>query len=36
MTGRKARQHSIDVLREVGFPEPERRIDADPSQLSGR
>src|SRR6478672_1252240 len=35
MTGRKARQRAIDVLREVGIPEPERRIDAYPSQLSG-
>jgi peptide/nickel transport system ATP-binding protein len=35
MTGRQARKRSIDVLREVGIPEPERRINAYPSQLSG-
>ena len=35
MTGRAARKRSIEVLREVGIPEPERRIDAYPSQLSG-
>jgi peptide/nickel transport system ATP-binding protein len=35
MTGRAARKRAVDVLREVGIPEPERRIDAFPSQLSG-
>ncbi len=35
MTGRAARKRSVEVLREVGIPEPERRIDAYPSQLSG-
>jgi peptide/nickel transport system ATP-binding protein len=35
MTGRAARKRSIEVLRETGIPEPERRIDAYPSQLSG-
>jgi len=33
--GRAARKRAIDVLRETGIPEPERRIDAYPSQLSG-
>jgi len=35
MTGRAARKRAVDLLREVGIPEPERRIDAFPSQLSG-
>ncbi len=35
MTGRQARKRAVDVMREVGIPEPERRIDAYPSQLSG-
>jgi len=33
--GRAARKRAIDVLRETGIPEPERRINAYPSQLSG-
>jgi len=35
MTGRAARKRAVDLLKEVGIPEPERRIDAFPSQLSG-
>ena len=35
MTGRAARKRAIEVLAEVGIPEPERRIDYFPSQMSG-
>ncbi len=35
MTGRQARHRAIEVLAEVGIPEPERRIDYYPSQMSG-
>jgi peptide/nickel transport system permease protein len=33
--GRAARQRGIDLLREVGVADPERRIDAFPHELSG-
>jgi peptide/nickel transport system ATP-binding protein len=32
---RKARQRAIDLLREVGIPDPEMRMNAYPSQMSG-
>jgi peptide/nickel transport system ATP-binding protein len=32
---RKARARAIELLDEVGIPEPQRRIDAYPSQMSG-
>ena len=35
MTGRQARVRALELLREVGIPEPERKIDAYPFQLSG-
>ncbi len=35
MTGRAARRRAVEVLAEVGIPEPERRIDYFPSQMSG-
>ncbi|MET0202666.1 MAG: ABC transporter ATP-binding protein, partial [Casimicrobiaceae bacterium] len=35
MTGRKARARSMDLLKEVGIPDPRRRINFFPSQLSG-
>jgi peptide/nickel transport system ATP-binding protein len=35
LTGAKARKRAIEVLAEVGIPEPERRIDMFPSQMSG-
>src|SRR6266496_3090884 len=35
MTGRQARSRALEILREVGIPEPETRIDAYPFQLSG-
>lgn len=34
-TKKEARQRTIDVLDRVGFPDPERRVDAYPFQLSG-
>ena len=35
MTGAKARKRAIELLQEVGIPEPERRIGMFPSQMSG-
>lgn len=32
---REARQRTIEILRKVGFPQPEQRVDAYPHQLSG-
>src|SRR5687767_4795438 len=34
-TRRQARTRAIDVLREVGIPEPDAKVDAYPFQLSG-
>src|SRR5437773_1369074 len=35
MTGRQARARALELLRDVGIPEPETKIDAYPFQLSG-
>ncbi len=35
MTGRQARVRALELLREVGIPDPETKIDAYPFQLSG-
>jgi peptide/nickel transport system ATP-binding protein len=35
LTGAKARKRAIELLAEVGIPEPERRINYFPSQMSG-
>ena len=35
MSAREARAHAIEMLRVVEIPEPERRVDAYPHQLSG-
>ncbi len=34
-TKKQARAHAIDMLRKVGIPEPERRVDDYPHQFSG-
>ncbi len=35
MTKRAARARTLELLHEVGIPDPERKIDAYPSQMSG-
>ena len=35
MTGAQARKRAVEVLAEVGIPEPQRRINYFPSQMSG-
>ncbi|WP_370663561.1 ABC transporter ATP-binding protein [Massilia aurea] len=35
MTKRAARTRTLELLHEVGIPDPERKIDAYPSQMSG-
>ncbi len=35
ITKAEARQRTIDLFREVGIPEPERRIDSFPHEMSG-
>ncbi|MBL8590710.1 MAG: ABC transporter ATP-binding protein [Methylobacteriaceae bacterium] len=35
VTGRQARARSLELMRAVGIPEPERRLSAYPHQLSG-
>lgn len=35
MSGKQARQRTLELLKEVGIPSPESKIDAYPSQLSG-
>ncbi|MEM5583940.1 ABC transporter ATP-binding protein [Roseibium sp. AS2] len=35
VTGRTARDHAVEILRQVGIPDPERRYDAYPHEFSG-
>jgi oligopeptide/dipeptide ABC transporter ATP-binding protein len=35
MTGSEARRHAIEMLRLVGIPQPERRVDMHPHEFSG-
>jgi len=35
MTSRQAREQSIELLRQVGIPSPESRVDSYPHQMSG-
>ena len=35
LSGAAARKRAVDLLAEVGIPEPERRVDMFPSQMSG-
>src|SRR5262249_38256292 len=35
LTGKAARKRAIELLNEVGIPEPERKVDAYPFQMSG-
>jgi peptide/nickel transport system ATP-binding protein len=35
LSARAAREHAIEMLRQVGIPAPERRIDEYPHQMSG-